>query len=69
MTSGARITLPPQAAPMHWWPRQTPRTGMRPAAQRMIEVDMPASSGRPGPGLMRTASGARAAMTAPLAAV
>src|SRR5690606_35127849 len=42
---------------MHWWPRQTPSTGRRPAKCSMTAFDTPASSGRPGPGEISTASG------------
>ena len=38
-------------------------SGTRPAKVVMTSLDRPASSGRPGPGLMSTASGARASMS------
>ena len=56
MRWGAATTVPPKTAPMHWWPRQTPRIGISPARARMRPCDAP-SSGRPGPGEMRRASG------------
>ena len=54
------VDPPPKATPMHWWPRQTPKTAWseRRAGSRRIET--PASSGVPGPGDMTTASGSSA---------
>ena len=45
---------------MHWCPRQTPSTGVRPAKRRTISVEIPAPAGLPGPGEMTTRSGASA---------
>ena len=47
---------------MHWWPRQTPRIGTRPAKVSITSMLIPADSGRPGPGEMTMASGRSAAM-------
>ena len=51
----ARTTLPPNAWPSAWWPRQTPSsgTGERRTSSRL----MPASSGVPGPGEITIFSG------------
>ena len=49
---------------MHWWPRQTPRSGISPASSPMAARLTPPSSGRPGPGEIRTASGRSARMPA-----
>jgi hypothetical protein len=48
ITLPARTTLPPNAWPIAWWPRQTPRIGAftRAIASRL----MPASFGVHGPG-------------------
>ena len=35
---------------MHWWPRQTPRIGNRPANRLIASFEMPASAGVQGPG-------------------
>jgi GMP synthase-like glutamine amidotransferase len=35
---------------MLWWPRHTPSTGVLPANASIIASELPASSGRPGPG-------------------
>src|SRR3972149_4881515 len=43
---------------MHWWPRQTPRMGMRGPRRRITSRPTPASSGVPGPGEMTIAAGA-----------
>ena len=50
MTRWARTTLPPNAWPMAWWPRQTPRIGISPAKRRIAASEMPASFGVQGPG-------------------
>ena len=47
---------------MHWWPRQTPSSGISPASCRMASRLTPPSSGRPGPGEISTASGCSARM-------
>ena len=35
---------------MHWWPRQTPRVGIRELNVRMISLERPDSFGEQGPG-------------------
>ena len=50
MISEARTTRAPKAAPMHWWPRHTPRIGMRGANRRITSHETPASLGVQGPG-------------------
>jgi hypothetical protein len=44
MTCLARMTLPPNASPMAWWPRHTPRIGF---AGEVLEqaTEMPACAG------------------------
>ena len=54
MGCGARMTSPPNASPIAWWPRQTPSTGMRGPNSRITSSETPACSGRPGPGEMTT---------------
>ena len=61
MSRAARTTRPPNASPMDWWPRQTPRMGISPAKRRMAATEMPASAGVHGPGEMSSRSGRRAA--------
>jgi len=39
-----------KAAPMAWWPRQTPRMGTLPDMWRMRPMEIPASCGVQGPG-------------------
>ncbi|MOA51468.1 hypothetical protein D3C78_1746200 [compost metagenome] len=46
----ARMMRPPNAAPMLWWPRHTPRMGSLPAKCLMAATEMPASAGEQGPG-------------------
>ena len=58
--TGARITLPPKAWPMAWWPRQTPKIGMCTEARLIRSRQMPASLGVHGPGDSTIASGSRA---------
>ena len=58
MSACALTMRAPKAAPIAWWPRQTPRTGALPAKRRIISIDTPACSGVPGPGEITTASGA-----------
>ena len=41
---------PPNAWPIAWWPRQTPRIGIRPAKRSITGTEMPASRGVQGPG-------------------
>ena len=52
-----RMTLPPNAWPIDWWPRQTPSV-FTPASgkRRMTSTLMPASLGVHGPGLTTTRS-------------
>ncbi len=56
----ARTTLPPSAAPIAWWPRQTPRIGSlpakRPDRRRRRRPPRPACTG---PGESTSASGAQ----------
>ena len=53
MTRSARTTLPPNAWPIAWWPRHTPRIGTLPGeALAISRSEMPASSGVHGPGEM-----------------
>ena len=60
MPSGARVTVPPKAAPMAWCPRQTPKIGTLPPWSRTTSTQTPASSGVPGPGERRIPSKPRA---------
>ena len=55
----ARATVPPKAWPMDWWPRQTPRMGVREWKRRMRSREIPPSSGVPGPGEITMPSGSR----------
>ena len=55
--TGARTTCPPNAWPIAWWPRQTPRIGILPAAAAIRSRQMPASFGVHGPGDSTIASG------------
>ena len=45
---------------MHWWPRQTPSTGIVGPTRLTTSVEMPASAGEQGPGEMITCEGASA---------
>jgi hypothetical protein len=63
MMRPARTTSPPNASPIDWWPRQTPRIGRSPAKRLMVGTEMPASFGVQGPGDTTIASGAMAAMS------
>ena len=57
---GARTTTPPNTSPIAWWPRQTPRIGMRSAhATDHRASRCPASAGVPGPGDTTMPAGAR----------
>jgi len=62
MSVFARTTLPPNAAPIAWCPRHTPRIGRRPAWASMAGTHTPASAGEHGPGESTTRSGASAPM-------
>ena len=42
MTRSARTMSPPNAAPIAWWPRQTPRMGVTPVKRRITGTEMPA---------------------------
>ena len=56
-SSGARVTVAPNATPMAWWPRQTPSSGSsRWAHSATIGTLIPADSGVLGPGLVSTPS-------------
>ena len=57
----ARTISAPYAAPMHWWPRQTPRMGVEAPIRRIVSVETPASVGEQGPGEMMTCEGPSAA--------
>ena len=46
----ARIIFPPNACPIDWCPRQTPRRGIFPAQRSMASRLIPALSGSHGPG-------------------
>ena len=50
MISPAGPTRAPNASPMLWCPRQTPRSGTTPAAARIRSIEIPASAGVHGPG-------------------
>jgi hypothetical protein len=63
ITRSARTTLPPYAAPMDWWPRQTPRIGVVGPSRRITSTETPASLGVHGPGETTIRSGARAAIS------
>jgi len=45
ISRAARTTLPPSAAPIAWWPRQTPRIGSLPANSLIAATQTPASAG------------------------
>jgi hypothetical protein len=66
--AGARVTLPPNAWPIAWWPRQTPRIGVVSLAAPMRSRQIPASLGVQGPGDRTIASGrAASASSTPIA--
>ena len=48
---------------MHWWPRQTPRTGVSEPKWRITSLDIPAFSGVPGPGDTTILLGASSAIS------
>ena len=52
MIRSARTILAPKVWPMHWWPRQTPSSGIRGANRSITAFEIPASSGVHGPGEM-----------------
>ena len=56
-TGMCRMTLPPNACPIDWWPRQTPSV-FTPASgkRRMTSTLIPASLGVHGPGETTTRS-------------
>jgi hypothetical protein len=54
---------PPNAMPIPWWPRQTPSRGTLGPKRRMTSTEIPASSGRPGPGEMTMCVGCRPAIS------
>src|SRR5262245_42375459 len=58
MRRAARTTLPPNACPIDWCPRHTPKMGNRPARSRTQGSETPASFGVHGPGEMTMPSGA-----------
>ena len=61
ISRSARTTSPPNASPMAWWPRHTPRSGTpAAAAARTSGTLMPASRGVQGPGEMTMAAGSSA---------
>ncbi len=49
---------------MHWWPRQMPRSGTRPAKASTSAMETPASFGVQGPGESTMRSGASASTPA-----
>ena len=54
---------PPNAWPIAWWPRHTPRIGIWPANSRISGTEMPASFGVHGPGEITICSGSHAAIS------
>ena len=61
MSAWAWTIRPPNACPMHWCPRQTPRMGIRSSNARIASREIPASSGPPGPGEITRPAGFRSA--------
>ena len=61
ITRCARTMRPPNACPMAWWPRHTPRIGICPAKRWISGTEMPASLGVQGPGETTICEGAMAA--------
>ena len=59
ITAGARITLPPKNSPIHCNPRQTPKIGIFSLNSSINSMEIPESSGVPGPGLIRIVSGSK----------
>ena len=59
MSRGAETIFPPKWWTRLWWPRHTPKTGMRWNAP-IMGSETPESSGRPGPGEMHRCVGASA---------
>ena len=51
------ITALGATTPIAWWPRQTPRTGVAGPNCLITSTEIPASSGRPGPGEIRMCAG------------
>ncbi len=64
MICGARTTAAPNAWPIAWCPRHTPRIGTLPPSWRNSCSDTPASSGVPGPGEITMYPGRNARMPA-----
>lgn len=59
----ARSTRPPNTSPMHWWPRHTPKIGMRWPKAAITALLIPASLGVQGPGETMMCVGARASIS------
>src|SRR5213596_733775 len=57
MSRSARTTRAPNASPIAWWPRHTPRTGTFPASAFTSGTRIPASPGVHGPGESTAAVG------------
>src|SRR5881397_1363557 len=68
ISRSARTTRPPNASPIAWWPRQTPRIGIFPARACTRGTRMPASRGVHGPGESTAARGFRARTSATVSA-
>jgi outer membrane receptor protein involved in Fe transport len=62
MIAGARTISPPKAAPIAWWPRQTPNVGIRALKWRITAQEIPASLGVQGPGEITIFSGPSSAI-------
>ena len=58
MMERARVMRPPKAAPIDWWPRQTPNSGNPRSAQSLTtSTEIPAFTASPGPGEITTPCG------------
>ena len=58
MTARAWTIFPPNAWPIDWWPRHTPRIGILPAKRWIAGTEIPASVGVHGPGEITMCFGA-----------
>ena len=63
MSCFACTMRPPNAWPMLWCPRHTPRIGISPAKRWISGTEMPASFGVHGPGEMTMCAGASRAIS------
>jgi hypothetical protein len=59
---------PPKCCTMLWCPKHTPSTGILPAKAPIIASELPASSGRPGPGEITRCVGSSFAASATVSA-